>query len=159
MSRVFYLPQHRRSSTRNPLALRHMWSTGCWVSADEKITDILLNAPSRSIIWLLFDTHINLSWLPALLRNCWLASFLLRGWFSLFFGSHSLVFFLWTRHLVLFCFSFAMAGFLLGNCTWCTFLIPFFCLRFSLLFVSTLSFSVFFVYFCLSGESGCKVQT
>ena len=34
MSRVFYLPQHRTLSARNPLALRHMRSTGCWVSAD-----------------------------------------------------------------------------------------------------------------------------
>ena len=35
MSIVFYLPQHRTLSTRHPLALRRMWSTGCWVSADE----------------------------------------------------------------------------------------------------------------------------
>ena len=35
MSRVFYLPQHRALSTRHPLALRRMRSTGCWVSADE----------------------------------------------------------------------------------------------------------------------------
>ena len=35
MSRVFYLPQHRTLSTRQPLALRRMRSTGCWVCADE----------------------------------------------------------------------------------------------------------------------------
>ena len=36
MSRVFYLPQHRTLSTRHPLALRRMRSTGCWVSANER---------------------------------------------------------------------------------------------------------------------------
>ena len=35
MSRLLYLPQHRALSTRHPLALRRMRSTGCWVSADE----------------------------------------------------------------------------------------------------------------------------
>ena len=36
MSRVFYLPQHRTLSTRHPLALHRMRSTGCWVSADQR---------------------------------------------------------------------------------------------------------------------------
>ena len=36
MFRVFDLPQHRTLSTRPPLALRCMRSTGCWVSADER---------------------------------------------------------------------------------------------------------------------------
>ena len=36
MPRVFYLPQHRTLSRSHPLALRHMRSTSCWVSADER---------------------------------------------------------------------------------------------------------------------------
>ena len=35
MSRVFYWPQHRTLSTKHPLALCCMRSTGCWISADE----------------------------------------------------------------------------------------------------------------------------
>ena len=34
-STVFYLPQLSTPSTKHPLALCHMPSTGCWVSADE----------------------------------------------------------------------------------------------------------------------------
>ena len=45
MSRVFYLPQHRTLSTRHPLALRRMRSTGCWVSADERRYWKLLGSP------------------------------------------------------------------------------------------------------------------
>ena len=35
MSRVFYLLQHRKLSTRHSLVLHPMRLTGCWVSADE----------------------------------------------------------------------------------------------------------------------------
>ena len=49
MSRVFYLPQHRTLSTRHPLALRRMRSTGCWVSADERWYWKFLGSPPR--VW------------------------------------------------------------------------------------------------------------
>ena len=49
MSRIFYLPQHRTLSTRHPLALRRMRSTGCWVSANERRYWKYLGSPPR--VW------------------------------------------------------------------------------------------------------------
>ena len=49
MSRVCYFPQqsqHRTMSTRHHLALCRMWSTGCWVSADESQFWKFLSSPT-----------------------------------------------------------------------------------------------------------------
>ena len=49
MSRIFYLPQHRKPSMRYPVALRCMRSTGHWVSTDERQHWKFLVSPPRGL--------------------------------------------------------------------------------------------------------------